>query len=119
MYQNTENSDNKNNSNPTEEVAGVVLLPDGGDLFGTSKVGSFSCSLSVLLEALGPSLGPSGDNKTTEEWHFMTPFGVAALYDYKGFCCSIGGRNSKVVAPLHEYLNHMIEKNCGQSSKPS
>jgi len=88
---------------------GVELIPEGcDDVCGTSRVGHFGCSLKTLLDALGPSLGPSGDGKVTEEWHFMTPYGLATLYDYKGDSCSIGGQTKGVVKPLYDYLYHVI-----------
>lgn len=92
----------------TEEYHGVTLLPEGDDLGGTHRVGEYSCSLSTLRKVLGPGLGPSGDGKTTDEWHFDTPYGVASLYDYKGFCCSIGGRNTETATALRKYLNAAI-----------
>lgn len=110
---------------------GVRLLPEGAEVGGTSRIGHFnSCGLKTLLEILGPSLGPSGDGKVTEEWHFETPFGVATLYDYKGDCCSIGGKASRrlnhqtkqreereYAHSLVEYLNHLIKQHYDSKRK--
>lgn len=91
--------------NEQEKCNEVRLLAEEGASGGTFRIGQYECSLDILLDILGPSLGPSGDGKSTEAWHFMTPYGIATLYDYKGFCCSIGGEGDfRAARALVEYL---------------
>lgn len=76
-------------------------------------MGSLSTSAEFLLEVLGRPNSESLDGKTTMEWVFETPAGVAVLYDYKWRASrhlstveqwSIGGLTDSVVPHVKDYL---------------
>lgn len=99
------------NDNPTEEKFGVKMIPEGSDeIYGGYHLMDFNFPMGLMKKILGPSLGPSGDGKVTEEWHFTTKYGPVTLYDYKGHCFSIGGIDKLAAQDLIRYLNYMIKK---------
>lgn len=73
----------------------------------THRVGTIYADRARLVEALGEPHETDGD-KTTMEWIFTTPEGVATLYDYwwngEGEW-SVGGHSEAVVAHVQEYVN--------------
>lgn len=72
----------------------------------TRRVGTFLAKENDLVAVLGKPHEENGD-KTTKEWFFQTPVGVATLYDYYWNASdewSIGGRSVEVVNYVTDYL---------------
>jgi hypothetical protein len=74
----------------------------------TYRVGEIQLDRSTMVEILGEPHYLDGD-KTTMEWIFQTPDGVATLYDYKQphaqfVTWSIGGHSEAVVPHVQTFI---------------
>ena len=70
---------------------------------GTSLVGYLDATFANLVDTFGPPNAEADEYKTDVEWHIMTPFGVATIYNYKDGKAYLGadGKLAKDIKDWH------------------
>jgi len=83
------------------------------NVMGTGLEGYISIPFYDLETAFGKPIRHEGDCKVNVEWHIVTPYGPATIYDWKlpegvhyeeNHTWNVGGRDSRVVELIEKAL---------------